>query len=195
MKNIKILFNIFLLIFINIAYGQKYDTFNYIEKNVDNITISTINFQDKTTYIPTAKEDSIYRKKDSISGLSYYADPEIKESISCTGKSKLNKKETILLFQNLQKIELGHALPYQYDIQLDFYKKNKIVQTVTISSETKNLVIKKTGCKTHIDENKQEIDPCFFRGMVSQSLKKYIVSLLKSKKLWNKEQQFMEDYK
>jgi len=194
MKNIKILFNTFLLIFINFAYGQKYTAFSYLDKNVDNVTISTIKFQDKTTYIPTAKEDSIYRKKDSISGLSYYAGPEIKESISYTEKSKLNKKEITALFQHLQKIELGHALPYQYDIQLDFYKKNKIVQTVTISSETKNLVIKKIGCN-YSNKEGQEKNPCFFRGMVSNDLKKYIVNLLKSKKLWNKEQQFMEDYK
>ncbi|MDG4655141.1 hypothetical protein, partial [Chryseobacterium arthrosphaerae] len=120
---------------------------------------------------------------------------DIKESITKTGFANLNKEESKKLISLLKEPSLGHALPYQYDIQIDFYKKNKIVQTATISSETKNLVIKKAGCRTHIDENGQEIDPCFFSGMVPENLKKYIVSLLKSKKLWNKEQQFMEDYK
>ncbi|WP_419488761.1 hypothetical protein [Chryseobacterium bernardetii] len=156
--------------------------------DADKVIMSTVYFKDKTT-------EPQLLKKDSTSKLYYPIETDIKESITKTGFANLNKEESKKLISLLKEPSLGHALPYQYDIQLDLYKNNKVVQIVTISSQTKNLVIKKVGCKTHIDENGQEIAPCIFRGMVSENLKKYIVSLLKSKKLWNNEQQFMEDYK
>lgn len=156
--------------------------------DADKVIISTVYFKDKTT-------EPQLLKKDSASKLYYPIEADIKESITKTGFANLNKEESKKLISLLKEPSLGHALPYQYDIQIDFYKKNKIVQTATISSETKNLVVKKNGCKPNSYENGQEDDNCFFKGMISQSLKKYIVSLLKSKKLWNNEQQFMEDYK
>ncbi|MEG1590537.1 hypothetical protein [Chryseobacterium sp.] len=75
--------------------------------------------------------------------LYYPSEVEPKESIVKTGSANLNKGERKKLTSLLQKPISGHALPYQYDIQLDFYNKNKIVQTATISSETKNLIVKK----------------------------------------------------
>lgn len=81
----------------------------------------------------------------------------------------------------------------QYDIKMEYYKHNYIIQTITISSYTKKIIIKKKGCKVFIDENKQEIDPCFFIGKVSEKLKNHITTLLKKKKIWNKEHNFFED--
>ncbi|OBW41246.1 hypothetical protein AB670_02363 [Chryseobacterium sp. MOF25P] len=188
MKKTKFFF-IIIFAFINSFFScQQFKNQNFTTKEVDKVVISTVYFKDKTT------EPQIL-KKDSVTMLYYPSGVEPNESIVKTGSANLNKGEIKKLTSLLQTPISGHALPYQYDIQLDFYNKNKIVQTATISSETKNLIVKKIGCKTKIDENEQEIVPCFFIGMVSDSLKKYVVSLLKNKKLWNKEQQFMEDYK
>ena len=187
MNKIKFFFISIFAFFNTLVSCQNVKNHNFI-KDADKVTISTIYFKDKTT-------EPQLLKKDSTTKLYYPIEVEIKESITKTGFANLSKEESKKLISLLNEPSLGHALPYQYDIQIDFYQKNKIVQTATISSETKNLVIKKNGCKTYIDKDGQEIDPCFFRGMVSNNLKKYIVSLLKNKKLWNKEQQFVEDYK
>lgn len=177
-----------LLFIFQTAVCQQFNNFNFLIKNADKITISTISFVDKTTATPS------YRM-DSISKLPYPVDENTKETITNTGTATLTHQEHPVLLKKLETIGMGHALPYQYDIQFDFYLRNKIVQTITISSYTKNLVIKTKGCKTYVDKDGQETDPCFFQGMVSDKLKKYVVSLLKSKKLWNKEQQFFEDDK
>lgn len=188
MKKTKFFFIIIFAFINSFVSCQQARNQSFTITEADKVVVSTIFFKDKTT------EPQIL-KKDSVTKLYYPSGVEPKESVVKTGSANLNKGEIKKLTSLLQTPISGHALPYQYDIQLDFYNKNKIVQTATISSETKNLIVKKIGCKTNIDENQQEIDPCFFRGMVSDSLKKYVVSLLKSKKLWNKEQQFMEDYK
>jgi len=187
MVKTKFFFITILIIFNTLVSCQNVKNHNLI-KDADKIIISTVLFKDKTT-------EPQLLKKDSATKLYYPIEADVKEKITKTGSADLKKEESKKLISLLKEPSLNHSLPYQYDIQIDFYKKNKIIQIVTISSETKNLVIKKIGCKSQADENGQEIDPCFFRGMVSDSLKKYIVSLLKSKKLWNKEQQFMEDYK
>lgn len=187
MKNIKIKL-IFVFVFCyTLVLSQQFKDCNFFVKDSDKVTISTVYFRDKTTEPPPIL------KRDSATKL-YYPEDEVKEVIKKTGTVSLNNNEKEKIISLLKKPNLGHALPYQYDIQLDFYKKNEIVQTVTISSITRNLVIKKVGCKTYIDKDGQEIDPCFFRGSVSNNLKKYVVSLLKNKKLWNKEQQFIEDH-
>lgn len=166
--------------------SQQFDNPNFLVKDADKIILSTIYFKDKTTEPPAYKQDSITK-------LNYPIHEDIQESITKTGSANLNKTEQQKVTVLLSHLKLGHALSYQYDIQLDFYKKNKIIQTITISSETKNLVLKKKGCQPIIDQNGQEIDPCIFKGIVSDDLKKCIVTILKSKKLWNKDQQFLED--
>lgn len=185
------------------AFSQQFKSTKFIDSDVDSIRLITVYYPSmdeihelkprNTKDFPRILSDEEVKKQKAINQEdSIVKSQNIPKKIdSCT----LSNLETRKVLNLIKKPNYGHALPGEYDIQLDLYKKNKVVQIVTISSQTKNLVIKKGGCKTHIDENGQEIDPCFFRGMVSENLKKYIVSLLKSKKLWNKEQQFMEDYK
>lgn len=175
MRSTKQLLNILLLLFFQSIFCQQFNNFDFFVKSADKIKLSTISFRDKTTEIPKYAQDSITK-------LYYPIEQDVAESITETGSKNLKKREIIKIISLLKIPKLGHALPYQYDIQLDFYKKEEIIQTVTISSYTKNLVIKKNGCKTYIDENGQEIDPCFFQGMVSNELKKYIVGLLKKEK-------------
>lgn len=188
MKNTHIILTLISCFFYSCLLSQQFDNPNILIKDADKIIVSTVYFKDKTT------EPLIY-KQDSITKLHYPINENITESITKTGSSTLNTIEQQKMIVLLRNPKLEHALPYQYDIQLDFYKQDKVVQTITISSETKNLVIKKYGCKSRIDKNGQEIDPCIFKGMVSDELKKYTVSLLKNKKLWNQDQQFLEDYR
>lgn len=198
------LFFIFIFALLNsLVSCQQFKSTNFIDSNVDKIRLITVYYPSmneihelkpiNTKDFPRIlTEEEIKKQKASSKKDSIVKKQNIPKKIdSCT----LSNLETTKILNLIKKPNYGHALPGEYDIQLDLYKNNKVVQIVTISSQTKNLVIKKAGCKTHIDENRQEIDPCFFRGIVSENLKKYIVSLLKSKKLWNKEQQFMEDYK
>jgi hypothetical protein len=81
----------------------------------------------------------------------------------------------------------------EYDIQFDFYNQGVLMQSATISSYTKNLVIKRFGCKTVLDKENSEIDHCAFYGMVTKKQKKYIIELLIRKKLWNMGDKFFED--
>lgn len=185
-KTLKTILGILLPLFFQSIFCQQFNNFDFFVKSADKIKLSTISYRDQTTEMPKYAQDSITK-------LYYPIEQDVVESITKNGSKYLKKAEIIKTISLLKIPKLGHALPYQYDIQLDFYKKEEIIQTITISSYTKNLVIKKNGCKTYIDENDQEIDPCFFQGMVSNEFKKYIVGLLKKKKLWNKEQQFLED--
>lgn len=186
MKKRNILCTFIFVCFSSYVFSQQFENYNFFVQDSDRIMISIISFKDKTTEPPAYK-------KDSITKLSYPLNEDVRESITKTGSASLNRTEKQKLIALLRTPKSGHALPNQYDIQLDFYKENKMVQTVTISSETKNLVVSKKDCKAYADKDGQKIDPCFFQGTVSDELKKYVVALLKKKKLWNKDQQFLED--
>ncbi|WP_326981070.1 hypothetical protein VUJ46_12360 [Chryseobacterium sp. MYb264] len=87
--------------------------------DADKVIISTVYFKDKTT-------EPQLLKKDRASKLYYPTEANIKESITKTGFANLNKEESKKLISLLEEPSLGHALPYQYDIQIDFYKKIRL---------------------------------------------------------------------
>ena len=110
-----------ILIFLMInsfVYGQEINSLDFLFKNPDKVTISTIFLQDKTT-IP------ILIVKDSISDtyISIQTSDEPEEVIRKIEEKELSKEETAKLIKLIQKRNRkGVPLPYIYDIQLDFYK-------------------------------------------------------------------------
>jgi hypothetical protein len=183
---------IFLFLFIN-GYSQQFDKSKFIlETNIDKAVLSTVYYVDEENAPVIIKSPM---KKDSVTGKLIL--PEIEQVFDTTyivKRAILSQEETKNLLSLLKKPELGHALLYHYDIQINFYRKNILVQKASISSTTRNLEILKMGCKPYIDKNGTEIDPCFFRGKISEELKKYIVQLLREKKLWTKDEKFAEDW-
>ncbi|MFV0305974.1 MAG: hypothetical protein ACK5IC_10895, partial [Moheibacter sp.] len=184
----KIALIIITLLSVNKALSQQFESFSFLEKEVDSVNLITI-------YYPSMNEMYELNSKNKNDYPRILTNTELKESnneskrldsiirkensphkIDSCKLRKIEVKKVLIFLSNSAK---GHALPYEYDIQLNFYKKGKIVQSATISSYTKNLVIRKKGCKKYIDEYEQEIDPCFYQGMVSNKLKKYLIKTLK----------------
>ena len=170
-------------------------------KNPDKVTISTVLFQDKTTIPMSRVNDSlldfyILRVKDSLLD-SYVPMPmfeEPKEVIRKIEEKELSKKEITKLIKLLQKRnKKGVPLPYVYDIQLDFYKEGTVLQVVTISSITKKIVVRRINCTPKTEEESLEEDVCYYMGVVSDALKKYLTQLLRKKHLWGEHQCFDED--
>ena len=181
-----------ILIFLMInsyIYGQEINSLAFLLKNPDKVTISTIFFQDKTT-IPTLIV------KDSISDtyVSIQTADEPKEVIRKIEEKELSKKEITKLIKLLQKRnKKGVPLPYVYDIQLDFYKEGTVLQVVTISSVTEKIVVRRINCIPKTEEESLEEDVCYYMGVVSDALKKYLTQLLWKKHLWGEHQCFDED--
>ena len=184
-----------ILIFLMInsfVYGQEINSLDFLFKNPDKVTISTIFFQDKTT-IPTIP---ILIVKDSISDtyISIQTSDEPKEVIRKIEEKELSKEETAKLIKLIQKRNRkGVPLPYIYDIQLDFYKEGTVLQVVTISSVTKKIVVKRINCTPKTAGESLEEEVCYYMGVVSDSLKKYLTQLLREKHLWGENQCFEED--
>ena len=180
-----------ILIFLMInsyIYGQEINSLDFLFKNPDRVTISTIFFQDKTT--------SLLIVKDSISDtyISIRTSDEPKEVIRKIEEKELSKEETAKLIKLIQKRNRkGVPLPYIYDIQLDFYKEGTVLQVVTISSVTKKIVVKRINCTSKTAGESLEEEVCYYMGVVSDSLKKYLTQLLREKHLWGENQYFDED--
>ena len=173
-------------------YGQEINSLDFLYKNPDRVTISTIFFQDKTT-IPSIP---ILIEYDSISDT-FVPTPtfdEPKEIIQKIEEKELSKKETAKLIKLIQKRNRkGIPLPYIYDIQLDFYKEGTVLQVVTISSVTKKIVVKRINCTPKTAGESLEEEVCYYMEVVSDSLKKYLTQLLREKHLWGENQCFDED--
>jgi hypothetical protein len=188
MKN---LFKFLILLLSHTIFSQQFKNHRILYTNkVDSVIISTVHYQDKTTELP------IKYLKDTISGLEYPVYESAKDTMFILKSKNLTKNETLSLNKILKSSKsYVRNIPLMeiYDIQIDFYKTDKIIQTVSISSYTKKIVIKNKGCETYIDNDGQEIDPCIFRGKISKKTKIYIEKLLKNKKLWSKEHFFFED--
>lgn len=190
----------FIVIFFSyFVFGQPTDNLDFMLKNPDKIMISSILFQDKTTVENLTIPDVLFydkttelQKKDNIS-ISY-SEKEPNEIIKTLGKKLLSEKEARKLIRLIQKRNRkGVPLPYSYDIQLDFYKNGTILQVVTISSATKKIVVKRINCIPKTNEESIEKNVCFYMGVISNSLKRYLTLLLREKKLWNENQCFEED--
>ena len=180
-----------ILIFLMInsyIYGQEINSLDFLFKNPDKVTISTIFFQDKTTIPILIEYDSI---SDTFVTTPTFDEP--KEIIQKIEEKELSKKETAKLIKLIQKRNRkGIPLPYIYDIQLDFYKEGTVLQVVTISSVTKKIVVKRINCTPKTaGESLEEV--CYYMGVVSDSLKKYLTQLLREKHLWGENQCFDED--
>jgi hypothetical protein len=192
----------FILLFLlstYVVFGQQFKNNRILHTiKVDSVMVSTVHFQDKTTELPLA-ENFHPSTKDSINSeqsLPFHDENKTKDTIYLLKSKKLTLNEILVLnkiFSSSKSYVKDTPLIWHYDIQFDYFKNDSIIQTITISSYTKKIVIKKKGCKTYLDNDGQEIDPCFFMGKISKKTKTYIVRLLKNKKLWRKEQFFFED--
>lgn len=188
MKNI---LKFLILLISQTLFSQQFNNHNILySKKVDSVIVSTVHYQDKTTELP------IKYIKDTISGLEYPIYESAKDTIFILNKKKITNIE-ILSLNKILKSSKSYVknipLTEVFDIQIDFYIKDRIIQTITISSYTKKIVIKKKYCKTYTNSDGQKIDPCFFRGKISKKAKNYVEKLLKKNKLWKKEQTFFED--
>lgn len=170
-------------------YGQEINSLDFLFKNPDRVTISTIFFQDKTTIPILIEYDSI---SDTFVPTPTFDEP--KEIIQKIEEKELSKKETAKLIKLIQKRNRkGVPLPYIYDIQLDFYKEGTVLQVVTISSVTKKIVVKRINCTPKTAGESLEEEVCYYMRVVSDSLKKYLTQLLREKYLWGENQYFDED--
>ena len=170
-------------------YGQQINSLEFLFKNPDKVTIATVLFQDKTTIPISRVKDSLL---DSYVPIPIFEEP--KEVIRKIEEKELSKKEITKLIKLLQKRnKKGVPLPYVYDIQLDFYKEGIVLQVVTISSVTKKIVVKRINCTPKTEEESLEEDVCYYMGVVSDALKKYLTQLLREKHLWGEHQCFDED--
>jgi hypothetical protein len=152
--------------------------------SADSIIVSTVYYRDKMTQLPNIN------KRDSIGNLQF---EELADSVGKIKSRNLTNSEIKEFIKIIKKPSFNHSGPMEYDIQFDFYNQGVLMQSATISSYTKNLVIKRFGCKTVLDKEISEIDPCAFYGMVTKKQKKYIIELLIRKKLWNMGDKFFED--
>ena len=138
-------------------YGQEINSLDFLFKNPDRVTISTIFFQDKTTIPILIEYDSI---SDTFVPTPTFDEP--KEIIQKIEEKELSKKETAKLIKLIQKRNRkGVPLPYIYDIQLDFYKEGTVLQVVTISSVTKKIVVKRINCTPKTAGENLEEEVCW----------------------------------
>lgn len=130
---------IFLILFIYYnAFSQQFKNTKFIDSNVDNIKLTTVYYPSldeirelkpgNTKDFPRIlTEEEIKKQKVSSKEDSILKNQNIPRKIdSCT----LNNLETRKILNLIKKPNYGHALPGEYDIQLDFYKNKKLVQTV-----------------------------------------------------------------
>ncbi|OXA85896.1 hypothetical protein B0A66_18740 [Flavobacterium hercynium] len=150
-------------------------------EKADSVVVSKIYYRAKESSAPLAK-NFVPSKKDSITGeltLPYYKTE--KDTIYELSRRKLSTKELITLNNHLQNkksfSQKGVALQHHYDYEINYYQKGVVFQYVRISSLTNKISISRNGCKSVLDENKQEIDPCLFYGSVTTPLKNYILKL------------------
>lgn len=155
----KKILSIFLLVN-HCIYGQWFDN-NFLIENPDKVTISNVFYQDKTyTELPNNEEVETIIKKLDEKELSQ---KEIKKLIRLIKRK--NKKPV--------------PLPYFYDIELDFYKNGKIVQTVKISSDTKKLTLANIDCPDYDSHKMETWGNCLYMSVMSKRLEKYIKNLKK----------------
>ncbi len=181
---------IFIFLFLSShIYGQQINSLEFLFKNPDKVMIATVLFQDKTTIPISRVKDSLL---DSYVPIPIFEEP--KEVIQKIEEKELSKKEITKLIKLLQKRnKKGVPLPYVYDIQLDFYKEGTVLQVVTISSVTEKIVVRRINCIPKTEEESLEEDVCYYMGVVSDALKKYLTQLLREKHLWGEHQCFDED--
>lgn len=171
MKKAKILFILILALLNSLASCQQVKNQHFTTKEVDKVVLSTVYFKDKTT------EPQIL-KKDSVTKLYYPSDTEPKEIISKTGSANLNKDEIKKLESLLQTPNSGHALPYQYDIQLDFYNRGKVFETATMFVQNYPV---KTEKEYEMATNKMEIDSDYKKFLNMQGYDNTLLAKLDSR--------------
>lgn len=152
-------------------------------QKTDSVVVSNIFYRDKEFNAPLAV-NIIPAKKDSITGeltLPYYDFKEEKDTIFVQSRKRLTKSQVATLNSFLQNKKSfsknGIALLGHYDVEISYYQKGVVSQFVRMSSVTNKISIYREGCKSVIDKNKQEIDPCLFYDNVSKDFKKYILQL------------------
>lgn len=188
---------IYLLILVNnVVLSQQFNDYHFMLNNseVDSIMLSSLYFYSKEMGINHTLLPHSTIKKDSLSNSRFSEKKILRDTIYTKNSVVLRNRERRKLIKKIDKFNSDFALQGHYDIQLDFYKKGQIKQTITISSLTKNIEIRKRDCeKVYMKDFGEKRDPCWFQGQVSEDLKKYITKILHKHKLWNKEQLFFED--
>ncbi|MDH6356096.1 hypothetical protein M2132_002459 [Dysgonomonas sp. PH5-45] len=155
-----------------IAYLKK------ISAIADSVTIATIYYSNKEILLPFT--DTI--TKNPI------------DTAYVIQSAKLTNKEVRTLNSKLNSFGNELALPNHYDIEINYYLKDSIGSTITISSITRNISIANNmDCNQKEDfwENFNQTE-CLFRSKISADMEKYLTRLLKKKKLWTKRQPHFE---
>lgn len=159
---------IFIFLFINnFIYGQN---INILMKNPDKVMISNIFFQDKAT-LPPPTTNILFGQENIPQDIEI-----IEQKLDEKELSEREVKKLIKFLENNNNKPV--PLPYHYDIQLDFYKNGKIVQIITISSETKKLVIRDIDCSNSFNTEYKKEDDCIYMSVISKKMEKFICKLL-----------------
>ncbi|WP_409417003.1 hypothetical protein [Flavobacterium sp. PS2] len=174
---------LFLLMGQNVFCQQFNNSNVLLFQKSDSVVVSNMFYRDKEFNAPLAI-NSIPAKKDSITGeltLPYNDFKEEKDTIFVQSKKRLTKNQVATLNSFLQNKKTFNkndiALLGHYNIEINYYQKGAIFQFVRVSLITNKTTISRIGCKSIIDKNKQEIDPCLFYGNISKNFKKYILQL------------------
>lgn len=174
---------LFLLLYQNV-FCQQFDNSNVLLfQEMDSVVVSNIFYRDKE-FNPPIVSKKISAEKESITGeltLPYKDFKEQKDTVFVQTRKRLTKNQIAVLNRFLQNKKSystnGVALLNHYDIEINYYQKGIVFQYVRISSITNKITVYREGCKSFIDNNNQEINPCLFYGSAGKDFKKYILKL------------------
>lgn len=163
--------------------GQQFKSTSFItQEKLDSVVIFKVFYKSKEFITPSTPiiKPSV---RDSITGaitLPYYDDAqEKKDTVIILSRKKITKTENISLNQLLKKqssfSKKGVALLSHYDIEINYYKQEKIIQNVKVSTMTKKISIKRETCHNNIINTPNN---CLFYGSASRKLEVFILKLI-----------------
>ncbi len=162
-------------------FSQQFSNLDFVEKDGFNeVKIIYYRYQDKSS------NPNPIRKLVPIDSLDIYKGDEhifIEKKPEKLGESKLCKKEIKKLFKKLKvNNSAKYILDSDYNIYLEFYRDDKLIQEILANTFSNNLVISKEGCKP-IQMEGYEKYPCKYLGQMTPEFKNYLKKLLKKKKI------------
>lgn len=179
----KLVLSIFLLVSQNVLSQQFTNSDILLFQKSDSVVVSNVFYRDKE-FNASLVTNIVPAKKDSITGnltLPYNDYQEKTDTTFIKCRKKLTKNQIFTLNSFLQNKKSysknGVALLGHYDIEINYYQKGIVFQFIRISTITNKITIYREGCKSVIDKNKQEINPCLFYASVRKDFKKYMSQL------------------
>ncbi|MGO3183420.1 MAG: hypothetical protein ACTIJ9_11365 [Aequorivita sp.] len=167
------------------GYSQQSSSLDFFDNSdYEKVTISYYFIRDRTFYPPPASKLIPLDSLESTPTLEISKAETIKEIHKKTGEAELTEKEVKKLIKKMRKKLIPiYAMDTNKNFEIDFYRNDTIFQNITISPYTKNLYVRKEGCKNIKYSEGYEYDPCIYRGQMTPEFERYIYYLLKKKSL------------